>query len=184
MSEQAIVINNHGNFEKDFLQKIVSGVTQEFLLPVTIEESHMDITEFYDPMRRQYDGNRILKELDSHSSSPHLKKIGLFRVDLCIPILTYIFGQAPLNGKTGIASLYRLRNEQYGMKKDESLLLDRFEKVTIHELGHLFGLVHCHVPPCVMRSSTYVEDLDQKSQNLCKKCRTEIHSAMLGQYLT
>jgi archaemetzincin len=174
LSEQAIVIVNHGNFEKDFLEKIAARIYQEFLLPVTIEERHIDLGEYYDPMRRQYDGNSLLKELDSHSSPPHVKKIGLFRVDLCIPILTYIFGQAPLNGKTGIASLYRLRNEQYGMKKDENLLLDRFKKVITHELGHTFGLLHCHVPNCVMISSTYVEDLDQKGHHLCNKCRNEI----------
>jgi archaemetzincin len=34
--------------------------------------------------------------------------------------------------------------------------------------------LHCHIPSCVMRSSTYVEDLDQKSHNFCNKCRNEI----------
>jgi archaemetzincin len=147
-------------------------------LPVTIEEGHIDLSDYYNPMRRQYDGNSLLKVLDLHPSPPHIKKIGLFRVDLCIPILTYIFGQAPLNGKTGIASLYRLRNEQYGMKKDEDLLLDRFKKVVTHELGHMFGLLHCHVPNCVMISSTYVEDLDQKGHHLCNKCRDEIRPSI------
>lgn len=96
------------------------------------------------------------------------------RVDLFIPILTYIFGQAAFRGRTGIASLYRLRNEQYGMKKNEWLLIDRFTKVVIHELGHTFGLIHCHVPSCVMRSSTYVEDIDQKDKHLCIRCRNTI----------
>ena len=178
MTEQVIVIIGHGNFEKKFLQEIASGLTQEFLFPVVFEESHIDISEFYNPMRRQYDGNKILMELDSSSSEGIIKKIGLFRVDLFIPILTYIFGQAPLNGKTGIASLYRLRNEQYGMKKDEDLLLERFKKVVIHEMGHMFGLLHCYVPTCIMRSSTYVEDLDQKSMHFCKKCRAEISPSL------
>jgi archaemetzincin len=38
----------------------------------------------------------------------------------------------------------------------------------------MFGLLHCHVPDCVMRSSTYVEDLDQKSHKFCNKCRNEM----------
>lgn len=174
MNKQSILLISYGQFEKDFLKKIVRDVAQEFLFTVYTHESHIDISVFYDPVRRQYDGNKLLKEIDSISSSEILKKIGLFRVDLFIPILTYIFGQATYKGSTGIASLYRLRNEQYGMKKDEEVLLNRFRKVVIHELGHTFGLIHCHIPTCVMRSSTYVEDIDQKSQNLCIKCRTEI----------
>ncbi len=174
MNKQSILLISHGHFEKDFLEKIAADVEREYFHPVCIEESHVDISKFYDPMRRQYDGNKLLIEIDSMSSSEIVKKVGLFRVDLFIPILTYIFGQAAFKGNTGIASLYRLRNEQYGMKKDETLLLNRFTKVVIHELGHTFGLIHCHNPVCVMRSSTYVEDIDQKSQHLCIKCRNKI----------
>jgi len=174
VGEQGILLINHGNFEKDFLGTIAASITREYQLPVNVSESHMDLSEFYDPMRRQYNGNKLMKELDSWSTLDHIKNIALFRVDLFNPILTYIFGQAALNGKIGVASLYRLRNEQYGMEKDDELLLERFQKVIIHEVGHMFGLVHCHFPPCVMRSSTYVEDIDQKSSHLCSKCRTEI----------
>ena len=165
---------SHGHFEKEFLEKIAGEITGEFSFPVQIEVIHSDLSEYYDPMRRQYDGNRILNELDSLYSSQYFKNVGLFRVDLYIPILTYIFGQAALNGSAGIASLYRLRNEQYGMKKDENLLMERFRKVIIHELGHMFGLIHCPNPTCVMRSSTYVEDIDQKSQQLCTRCRNTL----------
>lgn len=164
---------SYANFEKDLLEEIARDVAKEFHFQVNTELNHMDLSEFYDPMRRQYDGNRILKYLDTISSPDYIKKMGLFQVDLFIPILTYIFGQAALKGNTGIASLYRLRNEQYGMKKDEDLLLERFRKVIIHELGHMFGLIHCLNPTCVMRSSTYVEDIDQKNHLLCSKCRAE-----------
>jgi archaemetzincin len=174
VGEQTIQLINHGNFEKEILTTIAAGIKREYQLPVLIKESRLDLSDFYDPMRRQYNGNRLMTELDSWSPLDHIKNIGLFRVDLFNPILTYIFGQAALNGNIGIASLYRLRNEQYGMKKDDELLLERFQKVIIHELGHMFGLVHCHIPPCVMRSSTYVEDIDQKSSHLCSKCRQEI----------
>ena len=174
MDEQSILLISFGQFEKYFLESIAEDVTHEFLFPVNIEESHIDLNEFYDPMRRQYDGNSLLKEIDSSYPSQFLKNIGLFRVDLFIPILTYIFGQATFKGRTGIASLYRLRNEQYGMKKDDVLLLDRFKKVVIHELGHTFGLIHCIIPTCVTRSSTYVEDIDQKGHHLCTDCRTKI----------
>lgn len=174
MSEQLITIINHANFEEDFLGGISTDIKKVFQLPVTVEASHLVLDAYFDPMRRQYDGNRLLMELDSLPHTGNTKTIALFRVDLFIPILTYIFGQAALGGKSGLASTYRLRNEHYGIKPDEALLLDRFSKVTIHELGHMFGLIHCHIPNCVMRSSTYVEDIDQKSHEFCKKCRETI----------
>lgn len=174
MDQQNITLISFGYFEKDFLEKIAEDVSREFLLPVKIRDGHLDLSEFHDPARRQYNGNNLLKIVDSTFSSDSLKTLGLFNVDLFIPILTYIFGQALLNGRTGIASLYRLNNERYGMPADEKLLLDRFRKEVIHELGHTFGLLHCPVPTCVMRSSTYVEDIDQKSLHLCTACRNKL----------
>ena len=173
MNKQKITLISHGNIEKDLLRRIAEEVTREYKFPVEFSESHLDLSEFYDPTRRQYDGNKILKEVDTAYSSLSYKTIGLFRVDIFIPILTYIYGQAILNGSTGIASLFRLKNELYGMKQNDKLLFERFVKVVIHELGHTFGLIHCHVPTCVMRSSAYVEILDQKSSSLCPSCRKE-----------
>jgi len=171
MDQQNITLISFGYFRKDILETIAEVVRREFSFPVNIKEGHMDLSEFYDSSRRQYNGNELLKLVDANFSPDSFKTIGLFSVDLFIPILTFIFGQAMLNGQTGIASLYRLSNERYGMPADEQLLLDRFKKEVIHELGHNFGLYHCSNPTCVMRSSTYVEDIDQKSANLCARCR-------------
>jgi archaemetzincin len=174
MNQQDITLISFGYFRKDILEAIAREVKQQFLLPVQFREGHLDITEFYDSSRRQYNGNRLLKQVDAEFASDSTKTLGLFSVDLFIPILTYIFGQAAFRGRTGIASLYRLSNERYGIEPDDKLLLERFTKEVIHELGHTFGLVHCLNPSCVMRSSTYVEDIDQKEQHLCLSCREEL----------
>jgi archaemetzincin len=179
MDLQNITLISFGYFGKDFLKNIAGAVNQEFLFSVELKDGHLDLSEFYDPGRRQYNGIKLLKEVDSAFSSDTYKTLGLFRVDLFIPILTYIFGQAFLNGRTGIASLYRFSNERYGMNTNDKFILERFKKEVIHELGHTFGLIHCHIPTCVMRSSTYVEDIDQKSTNLCLRCRNEISSKLL-----
>jgi archaemetzincin len=174
MKLQNITLISYGYFEENFLNMIAEAVHNEFLSSVNVKEGHLDLSEFYDPIRRQYNGNRLLKEVDSFFATDSNKTIGLFNVDLFIPILTYIFGQAFLNGRTGIASRYRFSNERYGIDADDRFILERFKKEVIHELGHTFGLIHCHNPTCVMRSSTYVEDIDQKSANLCSRCRGEI----------
>jgi len=174
MRRQNITLISFGYFERDFLNRIVEGVEDEFQLPVKIKEGRIDLSDYYDTTRRQYNGNKLLMDVDRIYSFDSLKTIGLFNVDLFIPILTYIFGQAYLNGRTGIVSLSRLNNERYGMISDNELLLDRTIKEVIHELGHTFGLIHCHTSTCAMRSSTYVEDLDQKTSNLCVKCKNEL----------
>jgi archaemetzincin len=170
MKAEAITLISFGYFEKGLLSQIEKDVSAEFSVPVYIRNGHLDLTEFYDPVRNQYDGNRLLKKIGALYSTDTSKTLGLFNVDLFIPILTYIYGQAFLNGCCGIASVFRLKNERYGLKRDDKIFVDRFRKEVIHELGHTFGLIHCINPVCVMRSSTYVEDIDQKSHHLCPHC--------------
>lgn len=167
-----------GPFEKEFLGKIAHATATEFNRNVIAEECYLDLEPFYNPGRRQYDGNKLLHYLPECTGREYDKLAGLFKVDLFIPILTFIFGQAMLNQQTAIASVYRLRNELYGLRQDEELLLARTIKEVIHELGHTFGLIHCNTSTCVMRSSTYVEDIDQKSSGLCVKCRTMIEEVL------
>ncbi len=166
-----ITLISFGYFENNFLERVAEAVNHEYHCAVNLREGRIDLSEFFDQARRQYNGNALLKEVDSMIFTESLKTLGLFNVDLFIPILTFIFGQAFLNGRTGIASTYRLSNERYGMNRNNHLLLERCKKEIIHELGHTFGLIHCHNPTCVMRSSTYVEDIDQKKQHLCMACR-------------
>jgi archaemetzincin len=178
LKENKIILLSCGPFEKEFLGKIAHATATEFKGHVIIEECYLDLAPFYNPGRRQYDGNKLLHSLPECTGREYDKLIGLFKVDLFIPILTFIFGQAMLNHQTAIASVYRLRNELYGLKQDEELLLARTIKEVIHELGHTFGLIHCNISTCVMRSSTYVEDIDQKSSSLCGRCRSIIEEVL------
>jgi len=175
LEQQSIILVSCGPFERKITRRIAEDVAREFHYPVHLKECSLDISRFYNPGRRQYDANGILKVVSESPPRDVFRKIGLFSVDLYIPILTYIFGQASLNGHTGIASLYRLRNELYGLEPDQTLLVERFSKVVVHELGHTFGLIHCNYPVCIMRSSTYVEDLDQKEIHFCHYCQDKLN---------
>jgi len=174
MNVPTITILSFSHFGKNFLDRLSASVRAEYNCAVSVKDAYVDLSEYYDPVRRQYNGDKVLKEVDFRHDSEALKTIGLFDIDLFIPILTFIFGQAQLNGRTSIASLFRLNNERYGLPANEELLLNRFTKEVIHELGHTFGLIHCHTPTCVMRSSTYVEDIDQKEERLCGNCRNKL----------
>lgn len=165
-----------GRFERAFLNKVALAAESEYRQPVLTEECHLDLDPFYNPARRQYDGYRLLHHVPLCTTTEYTKLVGLFSVDLFIPILTYIFGQAILGESIAIASVFRLRNELYGLKQDEDLLLSRTIKEVIHELGHTFGLIHCKNQSCVMHSSTYAEEIDLKGTSLCPACRSIIEA--------
>ena len=50
------------------------------------------------------------------------KVLILTEVDLYIPVLTFVFGEAQLKGKHSIVSVCRLHEEFYSEKTDENLL--------------------------------------------------------------
>ena len=172
--QETITLVAFGYIDRNFVENVALAVEMEFNAEVTTMEGHLDLSYYYDVKRRQYNGDELLKFVANAYNSNPGKTMGLFGVDLFIPILTHIFGQAYLNGDTGVVSHFRLNNEYYGLKANKQRLLERFIKVVIHELGHTYGLTHCHDPTCVMQSSTYVEDLDQKSSSFCDTCRESI----------
>jgi len=171
MYYEKIKIISFGLVSHDILRSVSNEVLNKFSLPVVTSHEHLDLSDYYDPSRRQYNGNFLLQKIENDYAADTCKTIGLFAVDLFIPIMTYIFGQAYLNGRSGIASLYRLNNELYGIVGDKAIITQRFSKEVIHELGHMYGLIHCSDPGCVMKASTYVEDIDLKESDFCRSCR-------------
>jgi archaemetzincin len=171
MNQPCITLVSFGIIEREVLDRAAVSIRHEYSHCTSFREMHLDLNVYFDPSRRQYNGNALLQVVEGLSTPDSVKTIGLFTVDLFIPILTYIFGQACLGGKSGIVSRYRLSNEHYGLPPDNRSLQNRIIKELNHELGHCFGLVHCHNIGCVMRSSTYVEDIDLKEEHLCPDCK-------------
>jgi archaemetzincin len=128
----------------------------------------MDIKDFYRQERKQYDAQAIISAYEKIDSTK--RTILLTNLDLFIPIFTFVFGLAKLNGHVGIVSTYRLRTEFYGLPSDPILLKMRLSKEILHEFGHLQNLRHCPDYRCVMASSNTADDLDIKSNHFCNSC--------------
>lgn len=141
-----------------------------FSLPTTVSQIRLDPEFAYDSSRGQYNSTEILASLIYNKPEEALRILGVTDVDLFIPVLTFVFGEAQLDGPAALVSTHRLRNQFYGMPKDGSLLKARLEKEAVHELAHTFGLVHCPDQTCVLNSSTYVENIDLKEKTLCTDC--------------
>ncbi len=128
----------------------------------------------FDFSRNQHNSTALIAALLQRPINPGEKILGITGVDLFVPVLTFVFGEAQLDGPIAVLSTHRLNELLYGMPANEPLLAERLLKEAIHELGHCYGLVHCHTDDCVMRSSTSVEEIDIKSSHFCAECKGKI----------
>jgi archaemetzincin len=159
-----------GEVEETLLLFLEQNIFQTFRIQTRILNRRFDLSPVYDPARNQFNSSGLLLQLINDASPETLKILGVTELDLFMPIFTFLFGEAQLNGIGALVSAHRLHNQFYGIPEDEALLKDRLLKEGIHELGHTFGLIHCFTLKCVMRSSTYVEEIDQKSIHFCRSC--------------
>jgi archaemetzincin len=163
-----------GEVEETLLLFLKQSLFQTFNIQTRVRNCRFDLSLVYDPDRNQYNSTGLLLELINDTPPGTLKILGVTELDLFIPIFTFLFGEAQLNGIAALVSTHRLRNQFYGIPEDETLLKNRLLKEGIHELGHTFGLIHCFALKCVMKSSTYVEEIDQKPTHFCKICQQDV----------
>ena len=149
------------------LRRRVGAATERF---VRLDSLELDVGPFYAPERGQYHATLLLAEVLKHRPAGRGRIVGVTELDLYIPVLTFVFGQAQLGGPAAVVSTMRLHPEFYGLPSDEGLLVERAVKEVVHELGHGFGLVHCPDYSCVMSSSSYVESVDLKREGYCADC--------------
>jgi archaemetzincin len=143
-------------------------------LNVDRRQCSLDVASAYDSRRGQLDARRILSRLEELEHRDDQLVLGVTAHDLYSSVFTFVFGEARLGGETAVVSFHRLRSELYGLPTDPLRLRGRLAKEVLHEVGHLFGLVHCHAPSCVMGFSGAVEEIDSKAIDYCDSCITEI----------
>jgi archaemetzincin len=124
----------------------------------------------YDGRRRQWSSSKVVQWI-ARSGPEQGKVLGVTDADLFIPILTFVFGEAQLGGRSAVVSSARLAEP--GLP-DERIVMERLAKESVHEMGHVFGLLHCDVPGCVMGRSSSVRDVDKKRGDLCPTCRDRL----------
>ncbi len=175
----AINILNASKTGDDRLRELSRSVGRIFGIRTYVTPARLNLERAFDASRGQCNSTALLAELLNSFVQSDEKRVAIVGVDLFIPVLTFVFGEAQLNGIAAVVSTVRLANPFYGLPHDEELSFRRLEKEVVHELGHTFGLYHCHQFECVMRSSTYVEEIDIKRLVPCKTCSESLQGGML-----
>jgi archaemetzincin len=167
-----ITLKPLGNIADEIMEELKDRVGSIFHCPVEIKAGVSDLAQAYNPERKQYFSSKLLASLEKSEGEERV--VGVADVDLYVPRLNFVFGEADMVSGTAIVSLCRLRQEYYGLAPDEALFLERATKEIVHELGHTFGLGHCPNNKCVMHFSNSLADTDLKEASFCSRCRPKI----------
>jgi archaemetzincin len=167
-----ITLKPLGNIADEIMQELKDRVGGIFHCPVEITAGFGDLAQAYDPERKQYLSSKLLASLGKAERESRV--VGITDVDLYVPRLNFVFGEADMVSGTAIISLCRLRQEYYGLAPDKALFLERATKEIVHEVGHTFGLGHCPNNKCVMHFSNSLADTDLKEAHFCNMCRPKI----------
>jgi len=163
-----------GDFDARLLLDLGPAMAEAFHVPCEIAAGTLDPECAYHGERQQYHSSEILQAMQSHVTDESWRVLGVTTVDLYIPILTFVFGEAQIGGPCGLVSAHRLYQEFYGLPPDAERLRQRLLKEAVHEIGHTLALTHCDDYQCAMAPSHAVEWIDLKDVTLCQNCRAKV----------
>jgi archaemetzincin len=163
-----------GNVDEGLIIDICPAIEAILGVPCKVLPDRLDPGFAFHGERQQYHSLEILQGMQTLVRADTWRMLGVAAVDLYIPILTFVFGEAQMSGPCAVLSSHRLRQEFYGLPRDPELFRQRLIKEAVHELGHTLNLSHCDDYRCVMASSHAVEWIDLKDSTLCESCRAAV----------
>jgi len=177
-----LYVKSIGTVERQIIEYVAATLDSLFPLSWKIIEDATYPVFAFEPRRNQYYAKEIIKQLSAEVPADCEKMVGITDIDLCTPVLTFVYGEAQLGGDVAIVSLKRLRQEFYHLPRNEPVLCDRIVKECIHELGHCYGLYHCSNHKCVMCFSSSIVSIDNKEDMFCAGCKEFLHGRMRKEY--
>ena len=173
-----IAVVTAGAVDPEAAQYAEESLRSAFGLP-TVRLDPLPEPEYsFDLARGQYSSTLILHDALGRRPAAALRLVVLTERDIFIPMLSFVYGQAQLDGSAAVLSFARLRQEFHGLPPNRALFLTRVKKEVLHEVGHTFGLIHCGDALCSMALSTGLQQLDTKRGEFCEGCSLLLHESL------
>lgn len=168
--KKIIAVQPLGGVSSDVLNIVAENLDSIYQIQTETLPKQSIPDEAHDPRRGQHNCYSILKFLNKLKPEHAVKIIGVTDVDLFIPILTYVFGEAELGGEATIISTYRLAKGSDGEPLPLNQVVERTKKIAVHELAHTFRLPHCKEDGCLMGSFPALKNIDDMEIQFCRYC--------------
>lgn len=167
-SPRSVTIYRYGNFPLRTAQALCDELKKPFPEVVISDEILTLPVEHYLKEGDRYKGGGLLQDLKKHKRGDAV--IGLtnqiiYQANEISP--TYgIMGLSPMGTYTCVVSSKIPRNGQ-------THTLDNFVKLSLHELGHAYGLPHCPDQHCYMVDAEHKMKFP-KTIGFCEKCQSKL----------
>ena len=169
-----IVIHPFGEIEDNIVEIVRVAVGHRFGVNASIGAGIAVPVRAYSHEREQYHSTTLLDELAVLRPNDKRVRLGMTAVDLFVPGLNFVFGEASSADRVAVFSIARLGPTRNGEPASTALLGRRSITEAVHELGHAFGLGHCTRQDCVMWFSNTLAETDRKGDQFCRRCARQL----------
>jgi archaemetzincin len=176
---EKIILVIFSEIDSRYIAGLKTGLETAFKRNVEINNQINNLKYAYDRARNQYTSPRLLSRLRRMRKAPADKVMAVVDVDLYSPGYDFIYGEADVKAGLATLSIYRLRETTANGRPDSHLLMERIIREAVHEVGHLYGLVHCKNPKCVMRTCTCAAEVDEAGNGLCADCQGTLNPNLM-----
>ena len=166
--KQKTVIAITSSYLQAFYGLIVKSLPQQPIThPLRLKDSRTNAVSKKEQVRTGYILDDVLKPMlpDDAAALIAFTNVDLFPDST----MNYVFGQASLENRVGVWSLYRLDDNA-----DLKTFLLRTIKIATHETGHMFSMHHCIAYNCVMSGSNHLAETDSHPIDACPECMAKV----------
>ena len=181
-----IGIQPFNNFPESISDSIASAINNVYnFKTVQLEIQQLPKTAFINVKSPRYRSDSLLKLLAKNKPDYIDYILGLTTQDISTtkrnkdgstkkPLSRYsdwgVFGLGYRPGPSCIVSTFRYKT------KNQSLFIERLQKICVHEIGHNLGLPHCTSGlKCVMQDAAEtIKTIDNIELNLCISCKKQL----------
>ena len=155
--------------DTNLVSKISKGIESKLNVLITVlDPIYLPDKAFYQP-RRRYIADSLLVFLEEVNAERYDKIIGLTAKDISTRKKAYenwgVLGLGYCPGEACVVSTFRAGKKKVSQKNFER----RMVTLSLHELGHTYGLEHCPVSDCLMKDAQGKMALDD-GDSYCENC--------------